>query len=49
MRIDRSVKERENSDSENSENSDHQEENLIEIVLSADSLTEVQSVRENLI
>ncbi len=39
----------ENSESENSENSDHQEENLIETISPADSLTEVQSVRENLI
>jgi hypothetical protein len=49
VRVDQSVGERENFDSENSENSDHQEEDLTEIVSSADSLTEVQSVRGNLI
>jgi hypothetical protein len=58
MKIDQSMKENyslqdknsesENSDSENSKNS-NQEENLIEIVLSAESFTEVQSVRRNLI
>jgi hypothetical protein len=48
VKIDQSVKERENSDSENSENSDHQEENLTEIASSADSLTEMQSMRRNL-
>jgi hypothetical protein len=45
VKIDQSVTKRENS---NSENSDHQEENLIEITPSVDSLTEMQSVRENL-
>jgi hypothetical protein len=55
VRIDQSVRERdensedENSDSENSENSNHQEDNLIETVSSAESLTEVQSVKGNLI
>ncbi len=45
---DQSVRVRdENSDSENSETSE-QEENLIETISSADSLTEMQSVRENL-
>jgi hypothetical protein len=59
MRIDQSVRMRdessadenskdENSDSENSENS-NQEDNLIETFSSAESLTEVQSVRGNLI
>jgi hypothetical protein len=44
---DQSVKVRnENSDSENS---NHQEKTLIEIISSAESLTEMQSVRENLI
>jgi hypothetical protein len=38
----------ENSDSENSEDSNHQEENLIETFSSAESFTEVQSVRGNL-
>jgi acetyl/propionyl-CoA carboxylase alpha subunit len=46
--VDQSVRERENSDSKNSKNSG-QEQNLIETVSSADSLTEVQSVRRNLI
>jgi hypothetical protein len=46
VKVNQSVEKRENSDSENS---DHQEENLIETISSADSLTEVQSVRENLI
>jgi hypothetical protein len=41
--------ESENSDSENSEDSNHQEENLIEIISSAESFTEMQSVRRNLI
>jgi vacuolar-type H+-ATPase subunit I/STV1 len=45
MRVDQSVRKRENSDSENS---NHQEENLIEIISHADSLTEVQSVKGNL-
>jgi hypothetical protein len=54
VRVDQSMKERnenardENSESENSKNSD-QEENLFETISSADSLTEVQSVRKNLI
>jgi hypothetical protein len=38
----------ENSDSENSKDSNHQEDNLIETLSSAESLTEMQSVRENL-
>jgi hypothetical protein len=38
----------ENSESENSKNSD-QEDDLSEIILSADSVIEMQSVRENLI
>jgi hypothetical protein len=42
---DHSVKKRENSDSENS---DHQEENLTKIAPPADSPTEVQPVGENL-
>jgi hypothetical protein len=45
VRIDQSVRKRENSDSENS---NHQDD-LIESISSADSLTEMQSVRENLI
>jgi hypothetical protein len=55
VRVDQSVRKRdensegENSYSENSEDSDHQEENLIETASSAESLTEVQSVRRNLI
>jgi hypothetical protein len=60
VRIDQSVRMRdessadensegENSDSENSEDSDHQEENIIETFPPAESLTEVQSVGENLI
>jgi hypothetical protein len=42
------VRERENSDSENSENSDHQKENLTETTPPADSPTEVQPVGGNL-
>jgi hypothetical protein len=60
VKIDQSVRERdqnleeensedENSDLENSEDSKHQEENLIETISSAESFTEMQSVRENLI
>jgi hypothetical protein len=45
VRVDQSVRERENSDSENS---DHQDD-LIESISSADSLTEMQSVKRNLI
>ncbi len=45
VRVNQSVEERENSDSENF---DHQEENLIETISSAESLTEMQSVRRNL-
>jgi hypothetical protein len=54
VKIDQSVRKRdensedENSDSENSENSD-QEDNLTETLSSTESLTEVQSVRRNLI
>ncbi len=53
IKIDQSVKENqslqdENSESENSKNSD-QEDDLSEIILSADSVIEMQSVRENLI
>ncbi len=47
MRINQSVREREDSDSKNSETSD--QEDLIEFISSAESLTEVQSVKENLI
>jgi hypothetical protein len=60
MRVDQSVKKRdqnpedensedENSDSENSKDSNHHEDNLIETISSADSFTEMQSVRGNLI
>jgi hypothetical protein len=55
VRIDQSVRKRdensedENSDSENSENSNHQEDNLIETASFAESFTEMQSVKENLI
>jgi hypothetical protein len=45
VRIDQSVRKRENSDSKNS---NHQDD-LIESTSSADSLTEMQSVRKNLI
>jgi type IV secretory pathway VirB10-like protein len=48
VKIDQSMRERENSDSENSENSDHQEENLTETAPPADSPTEVQPVGGNL-
>jgi hypothetical protein len=47
VRINQSVREREDSDSKNSETSD--QEDLIEFISSAESLTEVQSVKENLI